>query len=325
MRALSRRGLARCLAASVLLGPVLAPADAPVRRAARGGCLPARWVKELWPAPSSVSFAPTSAEERAAFAALVPALLEAASKSRPLPEGSSALAASVGFRLETWKRRGETFWVLREAPGRRRGAGAYLLRTGPASEDVIQAPHAYFDVGTGPLAGALFACGQGAFRPRAFMTNTAHRYQSRPGETPQDLDHPADVAHNPAHLFQEVTGLLARSMPSLRVVQFHGFGKAELPGREALAAVVSAGSHTPSACARQFAGRLSAILGQGVRLYPDETQVLGGTRNAQAQLLQAYPKSQFVHIELSAQSRRALASPEQLARLGSRLFAPLED
>jgi hypothetical protein len=73
------------------------------------------------------------------------------------------------------------------------------------------------------------------------------------------------------------------------------------------------------------AGRLVTQLGDGVRLYPEQTQLLGGTRNAQARLLQAYPRAWFLHLEMSAELRRSLSSPEPLTRLGAALFTPLED
>jgi hypothetical protein len=332
-----------CLAAGLLVTPSLVAggtpppqAPPPVGNTARDAqmamspkplvpCLPARWVQELWPAPESVSFRPTTLEERLTFARLVPELLHASTRTRTVPPALVALAGTVGFELLTWKQGDDVLWVLREQPARRRGAGAYVLRTGTATQDVIQAPHAYFDVGTGPLALTLFACAPEGHRPRAFMTNTAHRYRARPGERRADADHPADVAHNPDHLFQHVTDAFARELPALRVFQVHGFGKEELDERQGLAAVVSPGSRARSPWVRQVALRLGPLLGTGVRVYPDETQLLGGTQNAQARLLQAYPRARFIHLELSASSRRALTSQEQVACMATALLAPVED
>jgi hypothetical protein len=288
-------------------------------------CLPPAWTQALWPAPDTVRFRPTTLEERLAFTVLVPTLLQSARTLRVPPEPLVALARRTGFELNTWTHGDDTLWVLQEPATQRRGAGAYIVRTGAASDDVIQAPHAYFDVGTGPLALTLFACAPQGHRPRVFMTNTAHRYRSRAGAKPSDTDHPADVAHNPSHLFQHVTDLLARSLPSLRVFQVHGFGKEDEREREGLSAVVSPGSRARSPWVRQVALRLGPLLGTGVRVYPDETQILGGTRNAQARLLQAYPRARFIHLELSASSRRALSSQEQVACMASALLAPVED
>lgn len=286
-----------------------------------------QWFDELWPPVESVTFQPTTLEERAAFTRLIPALLEAAARQpRPPPE-LEALAKSIGFRLETRTlgTQQETIWALLEQPGKYRGAGAYLFRTGQATHDVIQAPHAYFDKDTERLGAALFACAPEGHRPRAFLTNTAHRHRGSADKTRENVEHPADVAHNPDHLFQLVTDLMARHLPSLRIVQLHGFDASKSPEREGVLAVVSSCSSKPSPWARKVAGRLVTQHGGGVRLYPEQTRLLGGTTNVQARLLQAYPHAWFLHLEMSAELRRALASPEPLVQLGTALFTPLED
>ncbi|WP_163995391.1 hypothetical protein [Pyxidicoccus caerfyrddinensis] len=292
------------------------------------GCAPDARFAGLWPKLADVKFHPTTLEERAAFAKLLPALLKAAPEATTLPAGAEKLASSVGFRLEVWQGKHDTFWVLREKPERLRGAGAYVIRTGPATDDVVQVPHPWFDKGTEGIGVGLFTCGLKSERPRIFMTATAHRYHGSPGETPEDPEHPADVAHNPDHLFQEVTNQVARTLAAPRVVQLHGFGtaKAESGLREkSLIAVVSSGTREPTTWARRVSKRLVKLWGEGVRLYPEGTQVLGGTQNAQGRLLQAYDCARFLHLELSAQARKSLSSGERLARLGHVLFAPLED
>jgi len=292
---------------------------------AQGDCMP-RWMEELWPDPKSVAFRPTSLDERAAFASLVPELLCRAEAGGAPPPELVSLARSAGFALEAREHGGERFWVLREEASNRHGAGAYVFRTGKTTEDVLQAPHVYFDQGTGEIAARLFLCAPAAQRPRVMMTNTAHRYRSRPDETRADRDHPADVAHNPEHLFQGVTDALARALPHLRVIQLHGFGPGEGEGEggRTVSAVISSGARVPTSWVRQVSAKLVPVLGQGVRLYPSGGRALGGTTNAQARLLQAYPGARFLHLELSADSRRELSSPERLEQLAEVLFAPEE-
>ncbi|WP_147470014.1 hypothetical protein [Corallococcus sp. AB049A] len=281
----------------------------------------------LWPRVDAVTFHPTTLEERAAFSKLLPALLAAAPKQKDVPPELTNVAASVGFFLETWTTPRDTFWVLRERPDGYHGAGAYVIRTGEASHDVVQVPHPYFDIGTEDIGASLFSCPPEGHAPRLFMTATAHRYKGTPGETPEAPEHPADVAHNPEHLFQTVTDLAARQLPALRVVQLHGFGESKVQkGRtETLAAVVSDGSRKPGMWARKVSSPLEDVMGPGVKLFPDGVQVLGGTQNAQARLLQAYPLARFLHLEMSSRTRKALASPARLDRLAQILFAPLED
>lgn len=323
----ARTGAAALWLAVLVVGAAEVRAEPPgheEERMAVDRCVPSSWVERLWPDRDTVRFQPTSLEERAAFSQLVPALLAAAPHTSVVPRELVPLAEAVGFRLEVWESGSHRIWVLREASGRHRGAGAYLIRTGPATRDVVQAPHAYFDRGTEELALALFLCAPSDHRPRAFATNTAHRYRSRDGERRSDGgDHPADVAHNPDHLFQLVTELLARGLPGMRLFQLHGFS--ERTERPALEAVVSAGSRTPTGCVRSVARRLTPLLGEGVRLYPEDTRELGGTRNAQARLIQAHPGARFVHLELSPQARRRFSAPDRVAHLAAALFVPDED
>ncbi|RKG85378.1 hypothetical protein D7W82_19725 [Corallococcus sp. CA049B] len=281
----------------------------------------------LWPRADAVTFHPTTLEERTAFSKLIPALLAAAPKQKDVPPELTNVAASVGFFLETWTTPRDTFWVLRERPDGYHGAGAYVIRTGEATNDVVQVPHPYFDIGTEDIGAALFVCPPEGRAPRLFMTATAHRYKGTPGETPEDPEHAADVAHNPEHLFQTVTDLAARKLVAPHVVQLHGFGESKVQkGRtEKLAAVVSDGTRRPGRWARKVATPLEEALGPGVKLFPDGVQVLGGTQNAQARLLQSYPQARFLHLEMSSRTRKALAAPARLDRLAQILFAPLED
>lgn len=319
------------VAAVAALSPVAAgkPAkEPPVQQTVRTSneCLPPEWERELWPRPDTVTFEATTLEEREVFSRVVSALLSEATSAETAGAPPVALvrdAGSVGFLLEAWKTPRDTFWVLRERPERRRGAGAYIVRTGKASHDFIQTPHAYFDSGTGSLGAQLFACPPAGARPRLFATNTAHRFRGRPGEKREDPDHPADVAHNPDHLFQLVTDVAARRLANLRVFQLHGFARSSESRRE-LVAVISDGSRRPSPTIRKLSGRLGALLGTGVRLFPDETDLLGATQNAQARLLQSYPGTTFVHLELSPEARKSLAAATELGRLGDALLAPFE-
>ncbi|WP_223636867.1 hypothetical protein [Corallococcus sp. EGB] len=293
----------------------------------QSGCRVDARFSGLWPRVDAVTFHPTTLEERAAFTKLVPALLAAAPKQKDVPPELTNVAAAVGFFLETWTTPRDTFWVLRERPDRYHGAGAYVIRTGAATDDVVQVPHPYFDIGTEDIGSAIFTCPPEGRAPRLFMTATAHRYKAAPDETQETPEHPADVAHNPEHLFQTVTDLAARQLPHIRVVQLHGFGETKVQkGRtETLAAVVSDGTRKPGTWARKVAAPLEEALGPGVKLFPTGAQVLGGTQNAQARLLQAYPQARFLHLEMSSRTRKALASPAQLALLAQILFAPLED
>lgn len=293
-------------------------------QAAKGACMIPGEFKTLWPDPDGIIFAPTTLQEREAFEALIPSLVRASAKQKLPPDAAVAKASSIGFVIDVWDLGAETFWALREREDARRGAGAYVFRTGEAQNVVLQAPHVFFDLGTETIGAQLFTCAPEGFRPRVFLTNTAHRYKGRAGERRDDPDHPADLAHNPDHLFQVATDAVVRSVPDVRIVQLHGFGPSESK-REEVAAVISAGTRSPGVLTRKVATRLTSVLGEGIRVFPDDTDRLGGTKNAQGRLLQAYPKARFVHLELSAPLRRALRGSTHMSEVAKALFAPEEE
>lgn len=290
--------------------------------------MPRPWLDVLWPPAADVRFAPTTLEEREVFGLLIPGILKAsrarAADGASPPKALTALAAKASFILEAAEEKGETLWTLREASARYRGAGAYVFRTGPAADVVIQAPHADYDLGTGALGAELFVTGSPGNKPRAFFTNTAHRYKSRPDEKREDPEHPADVAHNADHLFQIATDLTVRALPRVRVIQLHGFAASAVGARQELAAVISTGSDRPSEWSTAVAERLKRSLGEGVRLYPRDVRILGGTRNVQARLLDTYPDARFLHLELSSQARKQLTHPERMAELCHALLDPVD-
>lgn len=282
----------------------------------------------LWPRPGQGASAPATSAERALVDALVAAQRAAPPAEDAATSGAQALAdraARAGFVLERWRVSagpGATggphaagapwFWVLREHDAPRRGAGTYVFRAGPAGGAgpalVVQAPHAYFERGTGALAAAIMFEAD-ARAPAALMTNSLHRYRQASGERRRRADNPADVCHNPAPLFQHATMAMVDA-GAVVVVQIHGFaatatrfGPGPAPG-----IVVSAGRRdSSSAVSTAVARALSGVFGAAaVRRYPEEIRVLGGTTNVQARALRRRAGAAFVHLELSPSMRRRL-------------------
>ncbi len=320
----------------------LPPAEAKVmRRSITVDDLP----KLVWRPGAGATFAATTTEERAAVARLVSALLAATDADQLAPE-----AARIGMRIERWSVDGADYWVLIEAPERRRGTGAYLFRIGAGDDDrapaiLLEAPHADFDQGTGEIAGELFFHPPPGKRPVALFLNTMHRYQIAPGRKQKRGDNPADVAHNPDHMFNAATDAAAAALGDVEVIQIHGFanavddggprrappgggrGEAEPPDDEGAvpagtAMVVSAGDKRGSSpLSAAIAAALRKAFGEGVRRYPEESRALGATTNAQGRTLAARPGARFVHIESSADMRKELrASPKKLEVFGGILF-----
>jgi hypothetical protein len=216
------------------------------------------------------------------------------------PQALVAQAREAGFALIQGRDEAGELWIVHELEGQRAGAGFYALRPGGLPV-CIQAPHTFFDQGTGEIALATFA----ALRASCLCTNTVHRRE-------------VDVAHAERSVFLSATeGLLeARGWP---LVQLHGFGQGSLPS--GVAAVVSEGLGRTGAGARlQAALQLDA---GRVLLHPRDTRELGGTTNVEGASA-GRAGARFLHVELSAEARRTLrADPRPLvSALREALTAP---
>lgn len=255
----------------------------------------------IWSAGRRARLAPTTATERAALADVVAGLLS----PRPDLERLAIAAEVAGMRIERWQVGGESFAALveRSAGGR----GAYLFRLDGGDGVLLQAPHAYHDLGTGELAAEIFFSPGDGPRPRALFTNTIHRYQDDDGQRRRRPDSPADVCHNPDHPFSAATEAAVRAMPDVRIVQLHGFGDGDLV-RDGVDVVVSAGRQRPTATSERVAEALRGVLAGQVLLYPTQVDRLGGTTNVQASIARAHG-ADFLHLELGPAAREALRDP----------------
>jgi hypothetical protein len=202
--------------------------------------------------------------------------------------------------------------LLRERADRKRGGGAYLVRTGSASTFVVQAPHTFYDEGTFPLACDLFQRSQA----RALFVNTTHRYKSAP-ET-RDGEHVADVAHAPDSLFLAMTEGLSAALPRVDVIQLHGFSNRESDAR----AVVSAGERRPgSKLVATARAAFEGVVGPRILAYPEDSNELGATTNVEGMVIRR-GGGRFLHIEMDHDLRRTLNSDAALrARALDALFA----
>ena len=204
------------------------------------------------------------------------------------------------FRMDVVDVRGQSVILVREGDDAF-GAGLLAVRCGPAEPIVWQAPHPFFDLGTGDLVLQWFVEGDA----RAAQWSTSHRFRATEDELRADDVHPADVADEPGSLFQAATVGLLSGNPDLRFVQVHGYAKRSAPRYEA---VVSSGdSRYPL---REVSARLDGLLGP-VAAFGIVDLPLGGQQNAQGRVL---PIGTFLHLELSPKSRDRLSEDETLRR-----------
>jgi hypothetical protein len=285
--------------------------------------------QRIWRPGPPARFTATTVAEREALARLIPAMARGASAaSPPDPAGWAEAAAAADLRIEVWRVGGERYWALLEPLERRRGAGAYVFRVAPADPAapaiLLEAPHAYYDVGTDRIAARLFfdTGDAGVARPRALFTNTIHRYITESGTKVKRPDSAADVTHNPEHGFNTATVAFAETVPGTRVIQLHGFAAAD-EGAVSETMVVSAGDEAGSSPrSRAVAAGLVRLFGTGVKRFPEETRRLGATTNVQGRALRRVAGASFVHIEMSPETRSLLKSDGERRRALARvLFA----
>jgi hypothetical protein len=238
-------------------------------------------------------FQPPGDEPLRRTRALVAHLAKALHPGAP-PAALVAEAKAAGFELALARDTAGEVWVLHEPEGQRAGAGGFALRPG-GSRLVIEAPHTFYDEGTGEIALALFA----RLHAGALFFNTVHRYAPPDGD-----EHPADVAHSERTLFAAANqGLLDAA--GWTILQVHGFGgKQPLPAE--VKAVVSDGTRTAGPSAVRLRAALAKRWGAGTaRLYGVDAEVLGATTNVEGKAARRSGVT-FLHVEMSADTRRAL-------------------
>jgi hypothetical protein len=269
--------------------------------AAADGQLKALYVSARSYDKASFSFVPPDAEQRQRTQALVSALVQALEPGGA-PERLDAIAImakTAGFELVRARDEAGALWVLREPDGHRAGGGLYAFRAA-GRPLCIQAPHTFFDEGTGDLALALFA----RLEARCLFVNTVHRY----ARSTAAAEHPADVAHAEHTLFRAANdGLLARG--PWTILQVHGFGRRDdLPAGTQAVVADGVATRAADAPAVRLRAALQSHLGGAagsVRLYKVDADVLGATTNVEGRDARKAGAT-FLHIEMSAELRAAL-------------------
>ncbi|MCX4245300.1 hypothetical protein [Paraliomyxa miuraensis] len=263
----------------------------------------------LWPQLGRTPYvAPDAARLEATEAALHAATLHALGLAslEPVPR----IAHAAGLVVERWRVGRHHYLALLERSSERGSTGAFLLRIGPPSgpERLLQAPHAFHDLGTGELALEILLAEPASFR--GLFTNTMHRYVQLDGDKrkQEGEDNPSDVCHNDAHAFVAATMGVVRAVGAIEVVQLHGYADDHvLPDRPEARAVVSAGADDDGGPrVEAVAAALQDALGVPIARYPEDVAELGGVTNVIGRRLRREPSASFLHIELSGMLRKEL-------------------
>jgi len=278
--------------------------------------------RRLWPEPAPSAYAAPDQARSDALAGLLRRMLAGSPTPSPVELAELAeLAARAGFTVQGWEVDGQRYLAAIEEEGRRLGGGAYVVRVGASAARpvILQAPHAFHDLGTERIALDLMFAGR--TWPRALFVNTVHRYLGPDGQRRRQPASPADPCHSPQHLFAVATAAALDVLPRPEVVQLHGFGDDSEDSEDGAAqpqAIVSGGRATSATPRSQaVAQRLRGALGVEVALFPIEIARLGGTTNVQGRAILARGAAEFVHIEMSRtlreQLRRDPAARERFA------------
>ena len=280
------------------------------------------FVNLAWPAQPDAEFTPKTANELDQLAALTLQLWRGVSADQRVAVASAA--AALGMQLSYLEVEQTKLWLLRDSADAPNGTGCFVFRDEPAPPGAIllQAPHVYFDVGTGYIAAALFMAPASAGRVHAVIGNTAHRYVQADGSKQRLDQNLADAAHNAEHPMAHVSAALSAVFP-LTIVQLHGFD-ADNHDLDQIDAVVSAGI-APATRAVSAAAQALRQSGFRVAVFPDDTQALGATTNVQGVSARLFQRG-FVHIELATDVRDRLRNNrEQAQALASIVMAlPME-
>jgi len=188
--------------------------------------------------------------------------------------------------------------------GREAAHGLFVFRLGSATEAILQAPHSFYDLGSGQLVARLFD----QMQCRAAFFNSAHRYGS-PGLSPEERPDPPgpDLAHRADTLYQAATLGSSEALGGLTVIRIHGF-----KAREDESAVITTGSALqPSHISRSLHTQISSLFQDiGPVVTAAARPELAGRKNVQGRILSS--QSPFIHLELAKDTRDQLIADDAL-------------
>lgn len=219
--------------------------------------------------------------------------------------GSQSISSEL---TQQWEREGwechyigeSRVLVVAEKSSQRWGRGIYMLRPKSVSRIVLQAPHRFNDAKTGVIARKIFE----EHDVWAVGFNTIHRKE-------------LDLAHCDRHYFNAFTEAVVEVRPRAVTLQLHGFSNATKTNAGKIAQlIVSDTNKFPGRHARRVAEEFKVNFGKShTRLFPIETQWLGGTDNRQAKLIQQRGSTGFLHLEMNPEFRQQLASNASIRKL----------
>ena len=123
-----------------------------------------------------------------------------------------------------------------------------------------------------------------------------------------------DLAHLPASYLQAFTRAFAATHRRGLLVQLHGFETSKRTSEAGAAAdmIVSNGTREPPLWLLAVARGFRDGVARKVKVYPNDIKELGGTTNAQANLLRDLGHDGFLHVDMSQGLRKQLRDDQSL-------------
>lgn len=216
---------------------------------------------------------------------------------------------NLNFSMESRELNGKSFNILVEHGENRAGKGFYIFSTTTKSDNVLMIPHGLYDYHTSDIGMQLMLEGDFA----AISFNTVHRYGNKKlkGSTSHATWDMADLYNT---YFTSFTRAFIHAFPKGHLLQLHGFSRKKRKSFEGEDSdiILSTGSEKTTWQMELFSDCLKLKIPGMTRMYPDEVQELGGTKNTIGSIMRSSGHTGFLHIEMSLTMRKKMNQEKEV-------------
>lgn len=194
---------------------------------------------------------------------------------------------------------GDIYWALTPFQPKH-GSGIYWFRQSDSTPIVLQAPHSLDEIYTDSIATKLFY--ETDVTAAAFSTISREE---------------ADLAALDDSYFQAFTKAFITVYPEAVIMQIHGFRQEnrETEMGEKSDIIISNGSENPADWVKDYHTCVKSDVDGLVTLFPYDVEELGGTLNAQGNLIRSLGSHGFLHVENNYPIREKMKDDENLRKV----------
>jgi hypothetical protein len=194
---------------------------------------------------------------------------------------------------------GDAYWKLTPFQPKQ-GGGSYWFLSGNSASIALQAPHSLDEIYTDSIATKLFYETDVA----AVAFSTISRQE-------------ADVADLQESYFQAFTKAFITVYPQAIIMQIHGFRQENREtemGRKS-DIIISNGSENPADWVKDYHACVKSDVDGLITLFPYDVEELGGTLNAQGNLIRSLGSHGFLHVEHNYSIREKMKDDKNLRKV----------